>query len=322
MVYIRILRVYTIYSYTHTRTDKFDMIICLGPVCIPLWGLLPLVLYFFPRFGKYLDTAPTWVQWCCRGRAGGKARDSEAVVPAERQALLDAVAKGVAEAGIFEVETPAEFRYLQRKVCGGDAGGLGGKMLLADWGASWCGPCRNMEPRVARLATENSGALCVVKLDLDKLQEFSAECNVSAVPTFIVFGGSGDDGAEELLRVVGANPGELEDKLTALLASVARGSKGSNLTGGASDVNGAPNGTGSDMSALVKCFVDEEYIESVVTAIRAYRTREGGEWAVSGCRSLGRSDSGDFNLGLVVCSGDMCKMVSAVVSKDGKVLSM
>ena len=211
----------------------------------------------------------------------------------------------------MEVDTAEEFQYLRDAVCGA------GNMLLADWGAVWCAPCRKMAPRVRALAEAHArDGLVVVKLDLDKLQAFSGACRVSAVPTFVAYGKGKGKGAEELLRVVGANPGELEQKIAVLVAAAGLQKKEEE-----GETETASEGRGGDLS-LVKCEVNGEYLDAVVAAVRAYRAREGGEWAVSACRSLGRSGNGNFSLGLVVCSGDMCKMISAVVSKGGKVLSV
>ena len=193
-------------------------------------------------------------------------------------------------------------------------------MLLADWGATWCAPCREMEPLVSTIAKKHAACVVVAKLDLDKLQAFSSECRVSAVPTFVVYGaeskGEGG-GAGERMRVVGANASELERKVGALAASAKKA-----IEAGGSEISSSADGSVGLSSALIKCDVDAEYAEAVMAAIREYRAREGGNWSVSACRSLGRSGDGNFSLGLVVCSGDMCKMVSAVVSKDLKVLSM
>ncbi len=226
------------------------------------------------------------------------------MAPGRRAELDAAVAARLGD--LVEVETAEEFQYLQARVCDG------GNLLLADWGATWCAPCRKMAPQLSALAKAHAKeGLVVVKLDLDKLQAFSGACGISAVPTFVAYG-KGEGGAKELLRVVGANPGELEQKMAALVSTVSA----------ASVAKTEAERGGGDGESLVKCELDDEYRPAVLSAVRAFRTREGGEWAVSACRSLGKSGNGNFSLGLVVCSGDMCRMVNAVVTKDGQVLSV
>lgn len=55
--------------------------------------------------------------------------------------------------------------------------------VLVDFWATWCPPCRAMNPVVERLA----GEFKVCKVDIDKNQSLAAKFGVNAVPTFIVF---------------------------------------------------------------------------------------------------------------------------------------
>lgn len=63
------------------------------------------------------------------------------------------------------------------------------KPVLVDFTATWCPPCKEMEPIVAQLATDYEGRAVVGKLDVDQNKATSAEYNVTAVPTFLVFKG-------------------------------------------------------------------------------------------------------------------------------------
>lgn len=55
--------------------------------------------------------------------------------------------------------------------------------VLVDFWATWCPPCKVMNPVVERLA----GEFKVCKVDIDKNQALAAKFGVNAVPTFIVF---------------------------------------------------------------------------------------------------------------------------------------
>ena len=55
--------------------------------------------------------------------------------------------------------------------------------VLADFWATWCGPCRKMMPVVDKLAKEFK----VVKVDVDANEALTDRYSVDAVPTFLIF---------------------------------------------------------------------------------------------------------------------------------------
>jgi len=60
-------------------------------------------------------------------------------------------------------------------------------VVLVDFYADWCGPCRMMAPIVEELAKEYKGKVVVGKLDVDKNTETASEYKVMSIPTVIVF---------------------------------------------------------------------------------------------------------------------------------------
>lgn len=60
-------------------------------------------------------------------------------------------------------------------------------VVLADFSATWCGPCQAMAPIVDRLAARFSGRAEVVKVDVDRAGELASAHGVRAVPTFLLF---------------------------------------------------------------------------------------------------------------------------------------
>jgi thioredoxin 1 len=59
--------------------------------------------------------------------------------------------------------------------------------VLVDFGATWCPPCRALEPIVRRLADESVGRVKVVTVDADESPEVAKRYGVRAVPTVLVF---------------------------------------------------------------------------------------------------------------------------------------
>jgi len=58
-------------------------------------------------------------------------------------------------------------------------------VVLADFYADWCGPCKMIEPIVKELAAETDAA--VAKVDVDRLQQLAAQYQVQGVPTLMLF---------------------------------------------------------------------------------------------------------------------------------------
>lgn len=59
--------------------------------------------------------------------------------------------------------------------------------VLVDFYATWCGPCKAMEPIVKEVAKAVQGKARVVKVDIDKRVQLAQIYNVQAVPTFMIF---------------------------------------------------------------------------------------------------------------------------------------
>jgi thioredoxin 1 len=97
-----------------------------------------------------------------------------------------------------------------------DAEVLGSSVpVLVDFTATWCAPCRVLEPILERVATESGGALKVVSVDGDDSSALASRYGVRGFPTVIAF-----VGGKEVARQIGvAN----KDKLLAMVPRAAGG---------------------------------------------------------------------------------------------------
>ena len=60
-------------------------------------------------------------------------------------------------------------------------------MVLVDFWASWCGPCRQLKPMMQVLADQANGEYKVVGVDVDTSSDLASTYSVSAIPTLLVF---------------------------------------------------------------------------------------------------------------------------------------
>nr|CAB3497832.1 unnamed protein product [Digitaria exilis] len=82
-----------------------------------------------------------------------------------------------------------------------------GKLLVIDFSASWCGPCRFIEPAFKEMSSRYTDVI-FVKIDVDELADVARTWKVEAMPTFVLA-----KGGKEVSRVVGAKKDELERKI-------------------------------------------------------------------------------------------------------------
>ena len=74
-------------------------------------------------------------------------------------------------------------------------------LVLVDFWATWCGPCRAIAPVVDQVADEFAGQLKVGKVDTDQHQQTAINLRVTSIPALFIF-----KGGQEVERIVGAVP--------------------------------------------------------------------------------------------------------------------
>jgi thioredoxin 1 len=63
----------------------------------------------------------------------------------------------------------------------------GGKVVLADFFATWCGPCKLLSPVLDELSGELGSSVEIVKIDVDKFPEVAERANVHGYPSLFFF---------------------------------------------------------------------------------------------------------------------------------------
>jgi len=86
-----------------------------------------------------------------------------------------------------------------------------GGVVLVDFYADWCGPCKMIEPTLETLAADT--AATIAKVDVDEHQQLAAEYQVRGVPTLVVY--SDGEAVEQFSGVRG------EDELRGLIQQYA-----------------------------------------------------------------------------------------------------
>lgn len=115
--------------------------------------------------------------------------------------------------------------------------------IIVDFWATWCGPCKQLSPSLEKVVTEARGAVRLVKIDVDKNPELSAQLRIQSIPTVFAF----KDGrpvdafqgalpesqvkswVERLVKTFGAEPppSAVEEAFAAAEAALAGGDHGS-----------------------------------------------------------------------------------------------
>ncbi len=93
----------------------------------------------------------------------------------EREGAATAPAKSE---NIITIRSPAELDSAVANAKG---------LVLVDFWATWCPPCRFMNPILAEVAAEQSDSLVVAKVDVDKNRELAERYKIESIPTFILF---------------------------------------------------------------------------------------------------------------------------------------
>ncbi|GLT63712.1 hypothetical protein SLA2020_362560 [Shorea laevis] len=88
-----------------------------------------------------------------------------------------------------------------------DAFKFSDKLLVIDFTATWCGPCKRMEPVIQDCAAKYNDVQ-FTKIDVDKLDDVARSFGVDTMPAYVFL-----KKGKEIDRVIGAQKDELERKI-------------------------------------------------------------------------------------------------------------
>ena len=77
-----------------------------------------------------------------------------------------------------------------------------GTLVVADFWAPWCGPCRQLTPIIDRLADQFAGKVKIGKLNVDENPQIAVKYDVMTIPRVLFFKG----GDEPVHQEVGVLP--------------------------------------------------------------------------------------------------------------------
>ncbi|XP_064629787.1 thioredoxin-like [Lineus longissimus] len=83
----------------------------------------------------------------------------------------------------------------------------GEKLVVVDFYAVWCGPCKKIAPKIQEWSDEMKDVV-FLKVDVDDNGETAEKYDISAMPTFLLF-----KNGDKVGDVVGASEAKLKEKI-------------------------------------------------------------------------------------------------------------
>ncbi|XP_028329617.1 thioredoxin-like [Gouania willdenowi] len=105
---------------------------------------------------------------------------------------------------VKEVQNLDEFKALLKEA--------GNKLVVVDFTATWCGPCKQIAPEFAKMeADPDNNNVVFLKVDVDEADDVSGHCGINCMPTFHFY-----KNGEKVFEFSGANVQTLKSKVVEL----------------------------------------------------------------------------------------------------------
>jgi thioredoxin 1 len=108
---------------------------------------------------------------------------------------------------ITEIESSAQFNEIFN-----DSSYDKYKYIFVDFYATWCGPCKRIEPDLKKLC-EDFYDVKFIKVDVDKISSLSKQYKIKAMPTFLLFDRSDPTVSMTYETLIGADINKIKDLL-------------------------------------------------------------------------------------------------------------